>query len=97
MAATMTFEVKFIWHGDKKPNIFKRKYYEAEFARVNNWLKKRTDGSLIQVNQLAELVAAYQLVFNDLKMHYTINTLGELIGTVPENNAYVTFELGDSI
>jgi hypothetical protein len=95
--ATMTFQVTFVWHGDKKPNVFKRKYYEAEFARVNNWLKKRTNGSLIQVKQLNELVNAYQLVNNDLKLNYSVNAVGELIGTVPETNAFVTFELGDSI
>lgn len=95
--ATMTFEVKFIWHGSK-PNIFKRKMYEAEYARVNNWLKQHTNGQAVTVPELTKLVDAYQLVYPNLVLNYSMSNLGELIGTTPNDaTTFVTFELGNSI
>lgn len=94
--ATMTFQVKFNWSG-KTPNLFARKRYEREFTRVHNWLKGRTTNQQYSVEQLQELVNAYALVFNNLTMKYSINELGELIGTIPDKEAYLTFELGQTI
>ena len=95
--ATMTFEVRFIWHGIK-PNIFKRKFYESEFAQVNNWLKKRTNGQAVTVQELNRLVEAYGIVHNELKMDYSVNATGELIGTMPnDSQTFVTYELGNTL
>ena len=69
MAATMTFVVEYVWSG-KKPGIFKRKFYESEFARVNNWLKRRTASEPTEVSKLKELIQAYALVNNDLRIRY---------------------------
>ena len=94
--ATMTFVVEYNWSG-KKPNIFRRKMYEAEYAKVNNWLKLRTKGEAIEVSKLEELIQAYCLVNNGLKMSYSINTLGELIGVVPDTGAVLSYQLGQTV
>ena len=94
--ATMTFVVEYNWCG-KKPNIFKRKMFEAEFARVNNWLKRRTASEPTEVSKLKELIQAYTVVNNDLKMTYDISVLGELIAIVPETGAVLTYQLGQTV
>ena len=94
--ATMTFVVEYNWCG-KKPNIFKRKLYEAEFAKVNNWLKLRTKSEPTEVSRLKELIQAYMIVNNDLKMTYDVNVMGELIATVPETGAVLTYQLGQTV
>ena len=94
--ATMTFVVEYNWCG-KKPNIFKRKLYEAEFAKVNNWLKQRTKSEPTEVSRLKELVQAYMLVNDSLNMTYDVNVMGELIATVPETGAVLTYQLGQTV
>lgn len=96
MAATMTFVVEYVWSG-KKPGIFKRKFYESEFARVNNWLKRRTASEPTEVSKLKELIQAYALVNPDLRMTYDINVMGELIGTTPEGDGHVSYQLGRTV
>ena len=94
--ATMTFVVEYNWCG-KKPNIFKRKLYEAEFAKVNNWLKQRTKSEPTEVARLKELIQAYMLVDDKLYMTYDVNVMGELIATVPETGATLTYQLGRTV
>ncbi len=94
--ATMTFVVEYNWCG-KKPNFFKRKLYEAEFAKVNNWLKQRTKSEPTEVSRLKELVQAYMVVDNKLYMTYDVNVMGELIATVPETGAVLTYQLGQTV
>ena len=94
--ATMTFQVKFVWSG-KTPNLFNRKKYEREFTRVHNWLKGRTANQQYSVEQLQELINAYELVYNYLMMKYSINELGELVASLPDKETYLTFELGQTI
>ena len=94
MAATMTFSVRFVWNGNK-PNIFKRKMLESEYAQVNNWLQKRTGGQKVAVSELEKFVDAYQIVYPNLQMRYEINMTGELVGNY--GDSVLTYELGPSI
>lgn len=96
MAATMTFQVEFIWSG-KKPGIFRRKIYEAEYARVNNWLKKRTNSEETTIPRLKELVQAYYTVYPELQMTYDISQVGELVGTTPDGEGHVVYQLGKTL